>query len=611
MTAREYFPEGTLTPEQWQLVQTLGATLSHDQALWLSGYFAGLDAGLVRAAGGVPDGLPAAGANSRTLTILYGTETGNARELATGLGNAARERGLAAEVFDMGDYKQRRLKDEQDVLIVVSTYGEGDPPQPSVGFFEFVEGRKAPKLEQVRFAVLALGDSTYELYCEAGKRLDRRFEELGATRMFDRVDCDIDYDDPAAQWSAQVLEKLAAEVAEAGASARPAAGAVLTAAKAAGAHDKRNPFPAPVIDNIPIVGRHSTKETRHIEIDLAGSGLVYEPGDALGIATTNEPHVVEAMLAATGLSADAPVTIKGNAKTLSEALERDYEITAATPRFLEQWAKLTGSSDLEDLRQEDRAAERSAFLYAHHVVDIVRKFPVGGLDAETFLAGLRPLQPRLYSIASSLSVVPDEVHLTLSPVRYSLHGEPRSGVASAHLADRAEPGSTLPVYIQANPHFRLPASDVPIIMIGPGTGVAPFRAFLQEREAQEAGGRSWLFFGERNFRSDFLYQTEWQQWLKDGVLSRMDVAFSRDQDPREDGRKVYVQDRMRERAADLFAWLEDGAHVYVCGDATNMAPDVHEALIDIISEQGRIERESAEDYVRNLQRDHRYQRDVY
>jgi sulfite reductase (NADPH) flavoprotein alpha-component len=377
-------------------------------------------------------------------------------------------------------------------------------------------------------------------------------------------------------------------------------------AKAASVHDKRNPFLATVIDNIPIVGRHSTKETRHIEIDLAGSGLVYEPGDALGLAALNEPQVVAALIEATGLSGDAQVSIKGNSKPLAEALERDLEITAATPRFLEQWAKLSGSSELETLRQEDRAAERAAFLYGHHVVDIVRKFPVPGVEAEALLAGLRPLQPRLYSIASSLSASPDEAHLTVSPVRYSLHGEPRSGVASAHLAERAEPGTQLPVYIQANPHFKLPAPDVPIIMVGPGTGVAPFRAFLQEREAQDAGGKSWLFFGERNFKHDFLYQTEWQTWLKDGVLTSLDVAFSRDK-----AGKVYVQDRMRERAADLYAWLEEGAHVYVCGDANNMAPDVNEALIEIISSQGGIERENAEEYVRNLQRDHRYQRDVY
>jgi sulfite reductase (NADPH) flavoprotein alpha-component len=605
MTAREFFPEGTLTLEQWDLVRALSATLSPGQALWVSGYFAGLDAGLNRA-GGAAEVLPVASAGARTLTILYGTETGNAREVANNLANSAKAQGLAPEVFDMGNYKERRLKDEQDLLIVVSTYGEGDPPQPAVGFFDYVEGRKAHKMEGARFAVLALGDSTYELYCEAGKRLDKRFEELGAKRLFDRVDCDIDYEEHAAHWSEQVVAKLAAEAKEAGATARPSAAAVPAAAKAASAHDKRNPFLATVIDNIPIVGRHSTKETRHVELDLSGSGLKYEPGDALGLAATNEPQVVAALLDATGLSGDTQISVKGNTRPLAEAFERDYEITTSTPRFLEHWAKLTGAKELEELRGQDRAAERSAFLYGHHVVDIVRKFPLDGVNAETFVGGLRPLQPRLYSLASSQAIVDEEAHLTLSPVRYELHGIARSGVASAHLADRAEPGTQIPVYVQANPHFKLPTTDVPIIMIGPGTGVAPFRAFLQEREAQGVDGRSWLFFGERNFRNDFLYQTEWQDWLKQGVLTRLDVAFSRDR-----ADKVYVQDRLREQAEDVYAWLEEGAHIYVCGDANHMAPDVHQALIEIIAEQGRIERESAEEYVLNLQRDQRYQRDVY
>ncbi|WP_129794370.1 assimilatory sulfite reductase (NADPH) flavoprotein subunit [Sphingosinicella sp. CPCC 101087] len=612
MTIRETFSEGALSLEQWQHVEDLSRDLTPAQARWLSGYFAGLQVGISRAgAVALPPPSEAASSTSatRTLTILYGTETGNCAELARTLGAAAREHGLSPELFDMAEYKPRRLKDEQDILFVVSTYGEGDPPQPAVGFFEFIEGRKAPRLEQVRFSVLSLGDSTYELYCEAGKRLDRRLEALGATRIHQRVDCDIDYDEPAAQWTGEVVAHLAAEAA---ASAAPTSMSAIAPFPTAAAHspvpvhDKRNPFQATIIDNIPIVGRGSSKETRHIEIDLAGSGLSHEPGDSLGIAAANDPQLVERILEAVGLAADAPLSVKGRATTLGEALERDFEITAATPRFLDHWATLSGAAELEQLRAEDRKAERMAFLGGHHVLDLLRAYPVPGLDGETFVAGLRPLQARLYSIASSFSAIPDEAHLTLSPVRYTLHDEPRVGVASAHLADRGEPGSTLPVYVQSNPHFRLPAPDLPIIMIGPGTGVAPFRAFLQEREAKAATGRSWLFFGERNFRSDFLYQTEWQAFLKDGVLTRMDVAFSRDK-----ADKVYVQDRMREQAADLFAWLEEGAHVYVCGDAARMAPDVHEALVAIVAEQGRLERETAEEYVRGLLRDHRYQRDVY
>lgn len=598
MTVRQVFQEGALSLDQWQHVEALARSLTPVQARWISGYFAGLDAGLVR--GGAADAPPAAAPRGRTLTILYGTETGNSRELARALGEAAAARGLSPQVADMADYKVRQLKDAEDLLVVVSTYGEGDPPQPSVGFFEFLEGRRAPRLEGVRFSVLALGDSTYEKYCEAGKRVDRRLEELGATRLHERVDCDVDYEEPAAAWSAAVVERLAA--------AAPAAGpaAVPVFAAAPGGHDKRNPFAATLLENIVIVGRHSTKETRHIELDLAGSGLAYEPGDALGIAVSNDPQAVAALLDAAGLDGAAAVTVKGETASLAEILERRCEVAAATPRFLDEWAKLSGSAELEALRAPDKATERTDFFRGNHVVDIVRRFPLPGLEAEALLAGLRPLQPRLYSIASSLAAVPDEAHLTLSPVRYELHGEPRCGVASGLLADRIEPGATLPVYVQPNPHFRLPGDEVPIVMVGAGTGVAPFRAFLQEREARGAKGRSWLFFGERNFRSDFLYQAEWQAWLADGTLSRMDVAFSRDR-----AEKAYVQHRMIERAAELYAWLEEGAHFYVCGDAARMAPDVHEALLAIVAAQGGRSREAAEDYVRALQSSRRYQRDVY
>jgi sulfite reductase (NADPH) flavoprotein alpha-component len=601
MTARALFPADTLSLEQRRLLEALTGSVTPEQARWISGYFAGLEAGIARLAdgGALPSGAAQA---TRTLTVLHGGETGNCAALARSFAAAASARGLSAEVVDMAGYKPRRLKEEQDLLVIVSTHGEGDPPQPALDFFEYVEGPKAPKLPELRFAILALGDSSYEHYCEAGKRLDRRLEALGATRLAPRVDCDVDYDETAARWSAEALALIAAQ---AGAG-REVPAPADPAFPAATAHDKRNPFEARILENIPIVGRDSTKETRHIELDIADSGLVYEPGDALGVVACNDPALVAALIEATGLSGDALLAVKGESTTLSQALESHFEISLTPPRFLDHWAALTGAAPLLRLSGEEAKAERLAWLRGHHIIDIVRGFPLPGLDAETFVAGLRPLQPRLYSIASSLSAMPDEAHITLAPVRYHLHGEARHGVASAHLADRGEAGGTLPVYVQPNEQFRLPEDDKAIVMIGAGTGVAPYRAFLQEREARGSTGRSWLFFGERNFRSDFLYQTEWQAWLKDGVLGRMDVAFSRDR-----GGKVYVQDRMREQARDLFAWLEEGAHLYLCGDAARMAPDVHETLIAIVAEQGRLEREGAEDYVRELQRSRRYQRDVY
>lgn len=595
------FPADTLSQEQRRQVEALSHSVTPEQARWISGYFAGLEAGIARLADG--GALPAgAAAAVRTLTVLHGGETGNCAGLARAFAAAAADKGLVAQVEDMARYKPRRLREEQDLLLIVSTHGEGDPPQPALDFFEYVEGPKAPKLPELRYSVLALGDSTYEHYCEAGRRLDRRFEALGALRLAERAECDVDYDETAAQWSAEALALL---VAQAGAGCEVSAPADL-AFPATAAHDKRNPFPARILDNLVIVDRHSTKETRHIEFDIAGSGLVYQPGDALGIVARNDPAVVAALLDATGLSGDAEIAVKGEPTTLSEALEGHFEIAITPPRFLDHWAGLTGAAELKRLSSEEGKSERQMWLRNHHIVDVVRRFPAKGVDSTTFVAGLRPLQPRLYSLSSSLSAMPDEAHITLAPVRYQLHDEGRNGIASALLADRSAVGDALPVYIQPNEQFRLPEDDKAIVMIGAGTGIAPYRAFLQEREARGSTGKSWLFFGERNFRSDFLYQTEWQAWLNDGLLSRMDVAFSRDR-----GGKAYVQDRMMERAGDLFAWLEDGAHLYLCGDAARMAPDVHETLITIVAEEGRLQREGAEDYVRELQRNRRYQRDVY
>ena len=600
-----------LTPDQWRALQAFSGTLTASQAVWTSGYLLALSrVGAPPASAGLAL-LDAPGDDARKsgrrLTILYGSETGNSAALARTLATRVAALGPAPTLVDMADYAPRRLKDEQDLLVITSTYGDGDPPQPAVAFFEFVDGRKAPSLVSLRYAVLALGDSSYEHFCESGRTLDLRLEALGARRLLPRVDCDVDFETPATTWMDAVLDTLAPSNPVPAMRTASAATTVASAQRAASpVIDRRNPLMATVSENLILTGRGSTKETRHIELSIPEGAIAFSPGDALGVVTRNDPRLVEAILDRLGLEADTAVCLPDRTTTIGVALEREYEITTATPRFLDEWAKVTASSELGRLARTDNATERAAFLRAHHAIDILRLYPATGVTPDVLLRALRPLTPRLYSIASSAASVPDEVHLTVSTVRYVLHDVPRLGVASGHLAERSEPGATIPVYVRANPHFRLPADDVPILMIGAGTGVAPYRSFLQEREARGATGRSWLVFGERNSRTDFLYQLEWQDYLRRKVLHRMDVAFSRDT-----GTKTYVQHRLIDHARDVFDWFENGAHVYVCGDATHLAPDVHEALTTVVECAGGFDREGAEEYLRALQQAHRYQRDVY
>jgi sulfite reductase (NADPH) flavoprotein alpha-component len=596
MTKHE-LPSPGLNDDQWDSLRALAISLTPDQSTWVGGYFTGFGEGKRSAMAGLPAMSHSVGRATRTLTVLFASETGTGAAMAKQIAERATALGLSVSAADLADYKIASLRQEQDLLIISSTHGEGEPPQPAMGFFELLDGRKAPNLDGVRYAVLALGDSTYEFFCGAGRRLDDRLDALGAQRLADRIDCDIDQLPAGLSWANDILDRLATSASSPVPTTRP----VPKAPAVASGMDEHHPRMAEVLDNIVLTGRGSSKQTRHVELDLAGSGLVYEPGDALGIVARNDEAVVHSLLDALDLDGAMPVALDGVEQDLQAALTDDFEIARATPRFLEQWARLSGASGLVEMS----TGERLNYLEANHVVDIVRQYPLRGIAAQDLLAGLRRLQPRLYSIASSHAAQDGDVHLTIATVHYELHGSERYGVVSGRLG-HLEDGATLPVFIQPNPHFRLPADDVPIIMIGAGTGVAPFRAFVQEREFRGATGKSRLFFGDRNFRSDFLYQAEWQAHLRSGALTAMDVAFSRDANDR-----AYVQQRLREAADQVYAWLQDGAYLYVCGDAKGMAPDVHATLVELVASAGSRKTESAEEYVRELQRQGRYQRDVY
>ncbi|MGR6857486.1 assimilatory sulfite reductase (NADPH) flavoprotein subunit [Bacillus halotolerans] len=592
--------------EQAELLNRLLPTLTESQKIWLSGYLSAQSVSVLETSG-APAAVSAgvtAPAISKEVTVLYGSQTGNAQGLAENAGKQLEERGFQVTVSSMSDFKPNQLKRINNLLIVVSTHGEGEPPDNALSFHEFLHGRRAPKLDDLRFSVLALGDSSYEFFCQTGKEFDQRLEELGGKRISPRVDCDLDYDEPAAEWLESVCEGLSEAE---GGSAAPAPAAAPQTGESA--YSRTNPFRAEVLENLNLNGRGSNKETRHVELSLEGSGLTYEPGDSLGVYPENDPVLVDLLLQEMNWDPEEIVTLnkQGDVRPLKEALISHYEITVLTKPLLEQAAHLTGSEGLRELLAPGNEGKVKAYIEGRDLLDLIRDYGPFSVTAQEFVSILRKMPARLYSIASSLSANPDEVHLTIGAVRYDAHDRERKGVCSILCAERLQPGDTLPVYVQHNQNFKLPKDpETPIIMVGPGTGVAPFRSFMQEREETGAEGKAWMFFGDQHFVTDFLYQTEWQNWLKDGVLTKMDVAFSRDTEE-----KVYVQHRMLEQSAELFEWLQEGAAVYICGDEKHMAHDVHNTLLEIIEKEGNMTREEAEVYLVDMQQQKRYQRDVY
>jgi sulfite reductase (NADPH) flavoprotein alpha-component len=568
---------------------------------WLSGYAAGLatrSGGAVQTVTTPAVDAPPAG----RLTIVYGSQTGNAKRLAEQLARQSEATGLPVRVLRADAYPTRELKDERTLYLVVSTQGDGDPPDDARALVEFIAGKRAPELKHLRYAVLGLGDSSYPQFCAIGFKLDARLAELGATRLLPRADADLDLETVAEPWLAQALAKAKEALKP---TAPLATVTPLRPLPAAPLHGRDAPFAAELLANQRITARASTKDVRHIELSLEGSGLRYEPGDALGLWPVNPPALVEAILRTGGLDGDAVVEHGGQRLPLRQWLGEKRELTKLARPFVASHAAQARSEELNGLLAPDRQSALAKLLNESQVLDLLRQHPAEW-NADELVAALRPLTPRLYSIASSQKHVGDEVHLTVAHVEYDAGDGLRWGAASNHFA-RSDEGMQLPIFIEHNERFRLPAdASRDVIMIGPGTGVAPFRAFVQDRAATGASGRNWLFFGNPNFRGDFLYQVEWQQALKDGTLHRIELAFSRDH-----SHKIYVQDRLRERGRELFDWLEGGAHLYVCGDATRMARDVHDALRSIVAEHGDRSSDDATEYLNTLQQQGRYARDVY
>lgn len=592
-----------LNDQQLSQLQQASTNLSSNQLAWVSGYFWGLSQA------GAPSTLTpvasavntaAAAVPAGKLTIIFASQTGNAKGVAEELKEEASALGIDVKLFDASDYKGKNLAKETHVIVVASTNGEGEAPDNAIELHEFLQSKKAPKLPNLKYGVIGLGDSSYEFFCQTGKDFDEYLGKLGATSFIDRIDCDVDYDAPAGEWRAKALEVIKEDLAS-----QPADVVTLPLAAAATVnYTKKNPYTATLLTSQKITGRDSGKDVRHIEIDLEGSGIAYKPGDALGVWFENSSELVDALLAQVGLSGIESVDVDGESLSLRSALIKHYEITSANPQQVAQYAEISGSKKLEKLAADkDKLREYASNT---QVIDVFKE-KKAKLDAEQLLGLLRRLTPRLYSIASSQEEVDEEVHLTVGLVEYQAGEESRFGGASYFLSRGLEEGGEVKVFVEHNNNFKLPENgDTPVIMVGPGTGIAPFRSFIQERDNQGDSGKNWLFFGDRTFTQDFLYQVEWQKYLKSGVLNRLDVAFSRDQHE-----KVYVQHRLLEQGEQVWQWLQEGAHIYVCGDANHMAKDVHNALIEIVKVHGGKEADQAEEFVNELRKAKRYQKDVY
>ncbi len=599
-----------LNEKQLTALNELVNGVTKEQLIWLSGYFEGRLAGLNGSAPINETATPFAGhavesaqTPTTNLTILYGSETGRSQTLADKLAEKAAFKNVSANVFSMYDYNYKKLQEEENLAIIVSTHGEGDPPDMAEDFYKFVTGKRAPKLNNLNFSVLALGDKTYKHFCKTGEDIYSACKSLGAFSVTSLVKCDVDYEVDAEIWMNNFLANLTPSASSVTVPDSPGTMQNEPSPKPEISYSKKNPYMATILEKVKITGRDSDKEVYHLELALDDSGLTYEPGDSVGIFAKNPDDLVEQIIKKTGFDSEQLVDSEIGEISIKTALTHHFEITILTIDMIRKYFEKTKNKDVEKLLKDENALDD--YIYGRDLLDLLEDFPYEWHPAK-LVQILRPLPPRLYSIASSMDKVGDEVHITVSVVRYEKKNRTRVGACTSYLADIIDIDGEIPIYIEKNPAFKMPLNGSKIIMVGAGTGIAPYRAFLQHREMHDLKGGSWLFFGDRRFKSDFLYQVEWQKMLESNHLEKMDVAFSRDQEE-----KVYVQHKLLENKEEVFKWIEDGAYFYLCGDMKHMAKDVNKTLLQIIQEQGGVSEAKAVEYVKKLKREKRFQSDVY
>ena len=583
-----------LNDKQLSALDSLSGGLTREQLLWINGYFQGL---LVSAGNNQPVNISQP-KSSKQLKILYGTHTGRSKTIAGQLAEKLAGRGVVAVSAALDDYKTRQLTLETNVVFIVSTHGEGEPPAMAEDFHAYITGKRSPQLPNLNYSVVALGDKSYKLFCKTGIDIDQALSKSGAKSILPILTLDVDFEEEIEHWITDFTDVFA------DIPAGSIQSTVSVNSLKGETYSRKNPFQATVIDKVKITGRDSDKEVYHVELSLEGSGIGYEPGDSVGILANNPPELVEAILEHFGFDGTELVAIKNGTFSLRNVLSEHLEITVINRDVIQKYQERSGNDKLQELIGNEVHLDQ--YLYGHDILDLFEEFP-HTLSAQDLADVLRSFPARLYSISSSQAAVGDEVHITVATVRYSNKGRVRGGACSTYLTDRIEVDSQVSVFIEKNPAFKLPENEeTPVILIGAGTGVAPYRSFLQHREANNQKGKTWLFFGERRFRSDFLYQSEWQKLLKDGYLEKIDVAFSRDQEE-----KVYVQHRLVEKQKEIFEWLNKGANIYLCGDMKQMARDVQKTLLQIFETEGGMSEEKAMEYLKTLKKDKRFQTDVY